>query len=115
MEHWTKGRVGLVGDAGYAVSLTTGQGASMAMVGAYVLAGEIAASAPDLAAGIARYENELREYVLAQQSAARELNDRNRSDDGGSGPGNFTDFGTLVQDLALKDYQAVIARNRTLE
>nr|BFE72095.1 hypothetical protein GCM10020092_053960 [Actinoplanes digitatis] len=38
MEHWTRGRVALVGDAGYAVSLTTGQGASMAMVGAYVLA-----------------------------------------------------------------------------
>ena len=48
MEHWTKGRVALVGDAGYAVSLTTGQGASMAMVGAYILAGEIAASGADL-------------------------------------------------------------------
>ena len=105
MEHWTKGRVALVGDAGYAVSLTTGQGASMAMVGAYVLAGEIAASAGDPAAGIARYEDEVREYVLNQQLAARKLNDRNQSDDGGSGPGDFTDFGTLVQDLALKDYR----------
>ncbi|AGL21563.1 FAD-dependent monooxygenase [Actinoplanes sp. N902-109] len=108
MEHWTKGRVALVGDAGYAVSLTTGQGASMAMAGAYVLAGEIAAAGADLAAGIARYEKELREYVLHNQVAARELNDRNHQDDGSSGPGDFTDFGTLVEDLTLKDYGALL-------
>jgi 2-polyprenyl-6-methoxyphenol hydroxylase-like FAD-dependent oxidoreductase len=106
MEHWTKGRVALVGDAGYAVSLTTGQGASMAMAGAYVLAGEMAASGADLAAGIARYEDELREYVLRNQAAARDLNDRNHNDDGQSGPGDFTDFGTLVEDLSLRDYRA---------
>jgi 2-polyprenyl-6-methoxyphenol hydroxylase-like FAD-dependent oxidoreductase len=106
MEHWTKGRVALVGDAGYAVSLSTGQGASMAMVGAYVLAGEIAASGTDLAAGVARYEDDLREYVLRNQAAARELNDRNHHDDGRSGAGDLTDFGTLVEDLSLKDYRA---------
>jgi 2-polyprenyl-6-methoxyphenol hydroxylase-like FAD-dependent oxidoreductase len=107
MEHWTRGRVALVGDAGYAVSLTTGQGASMAMVGAYVLAGEIAASGSDPAAGITRYENEVREYVLRNQAAARKLNEQNRSDDGQSGPGDFTDFGTMVEDLPLKDYPLV--------
>jgi 2-polyprenyl-6-methoxyphenol hydroxylase-like FAD-dependent oxidoreductase len=104
MEHWTRGRVALVGDAGYAVSLTTGQGASMAMAGAYVLAGEIAAAGADPAAGIARYEDEVRDYVLRNQAAARELNDRDHHDDGQSGPGDFTDFGTLVEDLSLKDY-----------
>ncbi len=108
MEHWTRGRVALVGDAGYAVSLTTGQGASMAMVGAYVLAGEIAASGSDPAAGITRYENEVREYVLRNQAAARELNEQNRSDDGRSGPGDFTDFGTMVEDLSLKDYPLLL-------
>ncbi|GIJ45219.1 hypothetical protein Val02_21050 [Virgisporangium aliadipatigenens] len=106
MEHWTKGRIALVGDAGYAVSLTTGQGASMAMVGAYVLAGEIAASGGDPAAGIARYEDALREYVLRNQAAARDLNDRNHNDDDRSGPGDFTDFGTLVEEMSLKDYPA---------
>jgi len=105
MEHWTKDRVALVGDAGYAVSLTTGQGASMAMTGAYVLAGEIAAAGENPAAGIARYEHEVREYVLRNQAAARKLNDQNH-DDGQSGAGEFTDFGTLVEDLALKDYRA---------
>ena len=96
MEHWTKGRVALVGDAGYAVSLTTGQGASMAMAGAYVLAGEIAASGGDLPAGIARYEDEIRQYVLRNQAAARELNEQGQSD--------LPDFGTMVEHLALKDY-----------
>lgn len=108
MEHWTKGRVALVGDAGHAVSLTTGQGASMAMVGAYVLAGEIAASGADLAAGITRYEDELRDYVLRNQAAARKLNDQNQSDDAQSGPGDFTDFGIMVEDLSLKDYLPLV-------
>jgi 2-polyprenyl-6-methoxyphenol hydroxylase-like FAD-dependent oxidoreductase len=105
MEHWTKGRVALVGDAGYAVSLTTGQGASMAMAGAYVLAGEIAAAGADPAAGITRYEDEIREYVLRSQAAARELNDQSRGDEG---PGDFTDFGTMVEDLSLKDYLPLV-------
>ncbi|AGZ43745.1 FAD-dependent monooxygenase [Actinoplanes friuliensis] len=99
MEHWTRGRVALVGDAGYAVSLTTGQGASMAMVGAYVLAGEIAAAAEDPATGIRRYEDKIRGYVLRNQAAARKLNDEDTL-----GPGDFTDFGTLVEDLPLHDY-----------
>ncbi|MFI5843965.1 FAD-dependent monooxygenase [Catenuloplanes sp. NPDC051500] len=99
MEHWTKGRVALVGDAGYAVSLTTGQGASMAMAGAYVLAGEIAAAGADPAAGIARYEDEIRGYVLRGQASAREVNDRDATS-----PGDFPDFGALVEDLTLKDY-----------
>jgi 2-polyprenyl-6-methoxyphenol hydroxylase-like FAD-dependent oxidoreductase len=102
MEQWTRGRVALVGDAGYAVSLTTGQGASMAMVGAYVLAGEIAAASDDPAAGIARYEDEVREYVLRNQAAARQLNDQNQ----GSDAGELTDFGTMTEDLKLKEYLA---------
>ncbi|MFI5960208.1 FAD-dependent monooxygenase [Cryptosporangium sp. NPDC051539] len=106
MDHWTRNRVALVGDAGYAVSLTTGQGASMALVGAYVLAGELAGSAADPAAGITRYEDEIRDYVLDNQAAARRLNDRNHDDDGQAGPGDFADFGTLVVDLALKDYRS---------
>jgi 2-polyprenyl-6-methoxyphenol hydroxylase-like FAD-dependent oxidoreductase len=103
MEHWTKGPVALVGDAGYAVSLTTGQGTSMAMVGAYVLAGELASSLGDLASGARRYEDSIREYVLQNQAAARELNDR---DDSSDGPGEFADFGELVEQFDLTDYRA---------
>lgn len=103
MEHWTDGRVALVGDAGYAVSLTTGQGATMAMVGAYVLAGELAAAHGDPAAGIAHYEDELRDYVLRGQAAARHLNEANAADDD-QAPGDVADFGEMVEELPLKSY-----------
>src|SRR6516164_3852518 len=44
MDHWSKGRVVLVGDAGYCASPMSGQGTSLALIGAYVLAGELAAA-----------------------------------------------------------------------
>ena len=42
MDAWTTGRVALRGDAGYCGSPLTGMGTSLALVGAYVLAGELA-------------------------------------------------------------------------
>jgi 2-polyprenyl-6-methoxyphenol hydroxylase-like FAD-dependent oxidoreductase len=44
MKHWSNGRVALLGDAAYAPTLITGQGSSVAVVGAYVLAGELHAA-----------------------------------------------------------------------
>ncbi len=44
MDRWSQGRVVLVGDAGYCASPMSGQGASLALIGAYVLAGELAAA-----------------------------------------------------------------------
>ena len=41
MEQWSRGRVALIGDACCAVSLLAGQGASVAMGAAYVLADEL--------------------------------------------------------------------------
>jgi 2-polyprenyl-6-methoxyphenol hydroxylase-like FAD-dependent oxidoreductase len=41
MGKWTQGRVALLGDAGCCPSLISGMGTSLAIVGAYVLAGEI--------------------------------------------------------------------------
>ncbi|MEU9471788.1 FAD-dependent monooxygenase [Streptomyces avermitilis] len=38
MDHWSRGRVALLGDAGYCPSPLTGQGTSLALVGAHVLA-----------------------------------------------------------------------------
>jgi 2-polyprenyl-6-methoxyphenol hydroxylase-like FAD-dependent oxidoreductase len=43
MARWSRGRVVLVGDAGYCASPMSGQGTSLALIGAYVLAGELAA------------------------------------------------------------------------
>ena len=70
MERWAKGRVALVGDAAYCVSLLGGQGSALAMVGAYVLAGEIAQADGDLATGFARYDERLRPLLATKQKAA---------------------------------------------
>src|SRR5260221_4144171 len=41
MERWSQGRAVLLGDAGYCPALLTGQGSTLAMMGAYILAGEL--------------------------------------------------------------------------
>jgi 2-polyprenyl-6-methoxyphenol hydroxylase-like FAD-dependent oxidoreductase len=63
MDSWSLGRVVLVGDAGYSVTPATGQETAVAMVGAYVLAGALAAHPSAFVAGISSYEHELRDYV----------------------------------------------------
>ncbi|HZR38584.1 MAG TPA: FAD-dependent monooxygenase, partial [Ktedonobacteraceae bacterium] len=69
MEHWSKGRVALVGDAGYCASPLSGQGTSLALVGAYVLAGELATVAGDYQTAFANYEKEMRCYVDLNQKS----------------------------------------------
>ena len=59
--------LGLLGDAGYCASPGSGQGTSLALVGAYVLAGELAEAGGDYQAAFARYENALRDYVEVNQ------------------------------------------------
>lgn len=65
MPRWSSGRVALVGDAAYAPSFLTGQGSSLALVGAYMLAGSVADR--DHAAGFAAYEHNTREFVTVNQ------------------------------------------------
>ncbi|MBM7785089.1 FAD-dependent monooxygenase [Tenggerimyces flavus] len=67
---WSAGRVTLVGDAGYCASPLSGQGTSLALTGAYVLAGELAAAGGDHVRAFARYEATLRPYVEANQAFA---------------------------------------------
>ena len=57
-----KGRFVLVGDAGYAPGFTGG-GTSLAIAGAYVLAGEICKHKGDLAAGLRGYEDRIRPLI----------------------------------------------------
>ena len=71
MPGWSRGRVALVGDAAYAPSFLTGQGSSMALVGAYMLAGSLAAL-PDHAAAFAAYERDTREFVERNQALVAE-------------------------------------------
>jgi 2-polyprenyl-6-methoxyphenol hydroxylase-like FAD-dependent oxidoreductase len=59
---YTSGRVALVGDAGYANTLG-GFGTGLAVVGAYVLAGELAVAGGDHTAAYARYDQIMRRYA----------------------------------------------------
>jgi 2-polyprenyl-6-methoxyphenol hydroxylase-like FAD-dependent oxidoreductase len=68
LPHWSKGRVGLVGDAGYCPSLFTGQGATVSMIGAYILGGELAKHA-DHETAFAEYERIYRPFITATQAS----------------------------------------------
>ncbi|GLY72989.1 FAD-dependent monooxygenase [Actinoallomurus iriomotensis] len=67
MPRWSAGRVALVGDAAYAPSFLTGQGSSIALVGAYVLAGELATRTGHTEA-FAAYEDGVRAFVEMNQA-----------------------------------------------
>ncbi|OBI21987.1 hypothetical protein A5712_13810 [Mycobacterium sp. E2327] len=71
MDHWSQGRVGLIGDAAAAVSLLAGEGTGLAMVQAYVLAGELGRDGGDHREAFLRYERRLRPIVEARQRSAR--------------------------------------------
>lgn len=69
VDRYAKGRVALLGDAAYGGTLG-GQGTSLAIVGAYVLAGELA-RAGDPGAAFAHYESVLRPYATRCQKGAQ--------------------------------------------
>ncbi|MFF2548812.1 FAD-dependent monooxygenase [Kitasatospora sp. NPDC058063] len=66
---WSRGRVALAGDAAHATSFLSGQGSSVALVGAYVLAGELATH-PDHSAAFAAYERRMRPFAERNQALA---------------------------------------------
>ena len=90
-------------DAGYSVSVSLGQGTTVAMVGAYVLAGELAAHKDDLQKGLNNYEPALREYVESNQKLVydsnAELQEASMTD-----PDNIPDFTRSVVPFSLKEY-----------
>ena len=45
MQHWSRGRIALVGDAASCVSLMAGQGSALAITAAYIMAGELVRAA----------------------------------------------------------------------
>lgn len=71
MPAWSRGRVALVGDACFAVSLLAGQGASLGIAGAYVLADQLT-RAGSIRAGLERYERIWRPVVAEKQKVARD-------------------------------------------
>ncbi|MFD7667463.1 FAD-dependent monooxygenase [Streptomyces sp. NPDC059788] len=71
MPSWSSGRVALIGDAAYAPSFLTGQGSSLALVGAYMLAGSLAAHR-DHTAAFAAYQHDTRGFVESNQAQVGE-------------------------------------------
>lgn len=67
---WSRGRVALLGDAGAAVSLMAGEGTGLAMLEAYVLAGELVRARDDHREAFAAYERRLRGFVADKQAGA---------------------------------------------
>ncbi|MGW3264376.1 FAD-dependent monooxygenase [Streptomyces sp. NPDC001056] len=67
LDRWSRGRVALLGDAGYCATPLTGLGTSLALVGAYVLAGELATAGGDHRVAFRRYDEVMRPYVNQAQ------------------------------------------------
>jgi 2-polyprenyl-6-methoxyphenol hydroxylase-like FAD-dependent oxidoreductase len=69
---WSAGRIVLLGDACQCVSLLAGQGASMAMAGAYVLAEELA-QADDVERALWRYQRRVQPSIVTRQASGRNI------------------------------------------
>ena len=70
MERWSSGRSVLLGDAAFCASPVSGMGTSMAVVGAYILAGELKEANGDYTLAFARYETHMRDFVTQCQKLA---------------------------------------------
>jgi 2-polyprenyl-6-methoxyphenol hydroxylase-like FAD-dependent oxidoreductase len=68
MPAWSKGHVALIGDAAHCASPFSGQGTSLALVGAFVLARELVRQRTDFAKAFAAYEERMRPYVGLNQA-----------------------------------------------
>ncbi|QUR68502.1 FAD-binding protein [Mycobacterium spongiae] len=97
MDHWSKGRVTLVGDAAYCCSPLSGQGTSVALLGAYILAGELTRAGADYQRGLANYYAEFSGYVERNQWLATD-------NIPGGDPIPEEDFERVVHSLTLEEY-----------
>jgi 2-polyprenyl-6-methoxyphenol hydroxylase-like FAD-dependent oxidoreductase len=70
MHRWSRGRIALVGDAAFCVSLMAGQGTALAMIAAYVLAGELARADGQHEIAFNNYEWILRGFIESKQRGA---------------------------------------------
>ena len=70
LETWSRGRVTLVGDAGYCPGPAVGGSTSLAVLGAYVPAGELATAGGDHERAFAAYEREMGELVRQSRAFA---------------------------------------------
>jgi len=71
MNNWSKDRITLVGDACDCPSLLSGQGSTLAMVGAYILAGELKEANGNYKVAFAQYENIFKPFIEDKQRIAK--------------------------------------------
>jgi 2-polyprenyl-6-methoxyphenol hydroxylase-like FAD-dependent oxidoreductase len=67
MESWSNGRVVLLGDAAHCPALLTGQGSTLAMMGAYLLAGELQQADGNHRQAFQQYEQAFRPVISKEQ------------------------------------------------
>jgi 2-polyprenyl-6-methoxyphenol hydroxylase-like FAD-dependent oxidoreductase len=132
MPRWSQGRVVLVGDAAYCASPMSGQGTSIALIGAYVLAGELAAASGAHPRAFAEFEDVMRPFVAANQALGLKSAKLMRSGEGKSAvgwllkqlmrvvPGRMTEWiinrsteriTRAANAIQLKDYSAFLRSN----
>ncbi|MGO4618113.1 FAD-dependent monooxygenase [Nocardia sp. 2YAB30] len=70
MDTWSRGRVTLVGDAGYCPGPAVGGSTGLAVVGAYVLAGELARAGGDHERAFPAYERAMAQHVRGSHAVA---------------------------------------------
>ena len=101
MDHWSIGRVALVGDAGYCCSPLSGQGTSVALLGAYVLAGELKLASHgdwvDHGLGFANYFKLFHGYTVRTQFLATD-------NIPGGAPISQEQFEVIINSIRLKSY-----------
>jgi 2-polyprenyl-6-methoxyphenol hydroxylase-like FAD-dependent oxidoreductase len=73
LDQWSRGPVVLVGDACQCVSLIAGQGSSLAMAGAYILAGELKEAGGDIQKAFHNYEEILKPEIERKQRLASDF------------------------------------------
>lgn len=71
MPSWSKGRVVLLGDAAYSATPMSGQGTSIAIAGAFVLAGELLEAEGDYKQAFSSYETLMRPFIQKNQDLAK--------------------------------------------
>jgi 2-polyprenyl-6-methoxyphenol hydroxylase-like FAD-dependent oxidoreductase len=105
MNVWSRGRVALVGDAAFCPSLLAGQGAALAMLSAYVIAGELSKSEGRPQVAFPRYEQLLRPFMTAKQGAAQQF---------ASSFAPKTRLGLFLRNQIMKAFALPYVANRTL-
>ncbi|HET7116745.1 MAG TPA: FAD-dependent monooxygenase, partial [Hanamia sp.] len=71
MDNWSKGRITLVGDACDCPSLLSGKGSTLAMVGAYILAGELKLANGNYKTAFEQYEAIFKPFISKKQKSAQ--------------------------------------------